>query len=108
MKRGCLLALILGISTLAWAGSARVRKSDLGDEWPLKVDEGILECSGARGVGEVTFTAGGVTYAVNGLAKGTKKYKSIEPIWKDNVQSEVKGLKMSIGPLIHRGLKLCR
>lgn len=85
---------------------AEVSREELGAKWPLTVDRGVLSCNGSNGVGQVIFTAGGKTYAVNGLARGMKKYPPVDEIWADNPSGP--GPKKDIGPLIDRGLKLCR
>jgi hypothetical protein len=89
------------------ASEAKITKQEFGDKWPFTVDEGILACKGTSSFGEVTFTANGKTYAVNGAARGTKKYIPADEIWADN-PSPLGGPKKDIGPIIERGLKLCR
>jgi hypothetical protein len=84
----------------------RITKQEFGTKWPFTVDEGTLACKGKSSFGEVIFTANGKTYAINGTAKGTKKYLSIDEIWADN--PSVSGVKKDIGPIIERGLKLCQ
>jgi len=73
-----------------------------GKKWPLTVDSGTLSCeSGSR----ITFTSGGTTYAVNGLAKGDHRWADIDPIWADDGSGL--GLKVDIGDLIGAGQALC-
>ncbi len=83
----------------------QVSRSELGEEWPLTVDEGVLACDGKDGTGSATFTSGGTKYALNGLAKGKGDGIDIDPIWAPN--PEVSGLKKDISPLIDRALALC-
>ena len=52
------------------------------------------------------FTTKGSSYAVNGVAKATNKYRPIEEVWAEN--PSLPGTKKNIGPIINRGLKLCR
>ena len=86
-------------------GGEEISRQDLGKDWPLTVDSGTLHCERV-GLDAVTFTADdGTTYAVNGAAKGTDEWPDIDRIWADN--PDVKGLKIDIGPLIQRGLRLC-
>jgi hypothetical protein len=86
-----------------------ISRTDLGDAWPLTVDTGVLSCIGRKGVGLVTFTVDGVTYAVNGLAKQGGRWESIDAIWIDDPNIKVEPpVKKNIGPLIERGLALCR
>lgn len=96
------------------ARSTPISKADMGAQWPLKVDAGVLDCtvvgqlSNGEPIGTVTFTAKGRTYAVNGIAKGHAKkhgWRDVDEIWKKDPANP--GLKINIGPLISRGLALC-
>ena len=106
---GALVFLILFGVCLANVGDGSTQSSDADREtfevfdleWPLTVDSGTLYCSG----GEVTFEANGTRYAVNGTAKATGKYPSIDPIWAPAPGGL--GLKRNIGDLIDQGLRLC-
>src|SRR5919205_2500571 len=60
---------------------AKINKQEFGKDWPFTVDEGILACKGSGGASEVIFMANGATYAVNGVAKATKKYRPIDEVW---------------------------
>jgi hypothetical protein len=104
--RSVLLAVAAGAlvgSSSGGGGSAvEVSRSDFGNEWPLTVDSGTLDCDEP---GLVTFSANGTTYAVNGLAIGSDRWPDIDAIWADDPQQP--GLKISIGPLIDRGLAIC-
>jgi hypothetical protein len=57
-----------------------IRAADLGDAWPLTVDRGVLRCEVGSHV--VFRTMDGTDYAVNGSAKGTRRFQPIEAIWK--------------------------
>jgi hypothetical protein len=87
-----------------------VTHTDLGNEWPLTVEYGVLECDNAT-AGQIdlqiaTFTGpDGTVYALNGTAKDHTNAADIDPIWADD--PEVEGLKISIGSLIDRALALC-
>lgn len=88
------------------SNEARMTRADLGADWPLTVDEGVVSCEGiSEGLGEIYFTAEGTKYAVNGLAQGASEGPDIDVIWADN--PEMEGLKINIGPIIDRGLELC-
>jgi hypothetical protein len=84
-----------------------VTRAMMGDDWPLTVDAGQLACNAQ---GHVTFASGGVTYAVNGTAKGAiangAPYQPIDTIWLDD--PNVAGLKLSLQPLLDIGLSLCK
>lgn len=82
--------------------SSETVEGGMGQEWPLTVDHGELACTGA---GAVTFKTGATTYAVNGTARGQKKWPDIDPIWAD--RNDGTDLKVNIGPLIDLGLAMC-
>lgn len=90
-----------------------ISRSSLGDVWPFTVDSGLLAANptGRLGDGtliaEVTFTTGGKTYWVNGIAKGTHKYNDLYEIWADDpkVPREL-AIKKDMGPIIDMGLRL--
>jgi Protein of unknown function (DUF2511) len=84
----------------------KISKSDFGNAWPFTVEEGLLSCKGGNGFGAVIFSSNGVTYAVNGIAKGRKTYNGIEVIWIDN--PAIPGIKKNLSTIIDRGLKLCK
>ena len=97
-----------------------IREVDYGDAWPFTVPQGELRCiQGDR----VVFTAGDISYAVNGLAVSAG-YAPIEPIWRpdlpmirtlakafdmtvpESMENETL-VRVSIGPVIDAGLALC-
>jgi Protein of unknown function (DUF2511) len=49
-----------------------------------RLESNHLSCNGGNGLGAVIFSSNGITYAVNGIAKGRKTYNDIEAIWVDN------------------------
>jgi hypothetical protein len=82
-----------------------ISRTDLGTKWPLTVESGTLRCEGSGGVGDVTFSATGKTYWVNGTAKATERYADFSEIWADD--PSVSGLKINAGALTDAGLQLC-
>lgn len=86
-----------------------VTRDDMGDEWPLTVDFGALDChkSTVNGIEllSVTFRVPHMQYAVNGTAKANTPFTDIDEIWAD-VPGE-KGMKIDIGPFLDRGLTRC-
>ena len=90
-----------GASSTTSGTSIDISKNDLGEDWPLTVDAGTLSCEN----GAVTFESGGTQYAVNGMAGSRDIGVDIEPIWADDPSGDAP--KVSIGPLIQRGLVLC-
>lgn len=77
-------------------------------EWPLTVSKGVVRCEGSDGSGSVIFRApDGTDYAVNGTAKAVKQdLPEIAAIWKKD--PDVPGTRINIGPVIDRGLELCK
>lgn len=84
-----------------------VTRTDLGSEWPLAVDYGIVTCKDETGNAKsAIFTApNGTKYALNGTAKSFTDGADINPIWADD--PDVEGLKIPIGALIKHALTLC-
>lgn len=85
-------------------------RTDMGDEWPLTLDYGVVACENDTAGGQPLMIAtfadpGGTLYALNGTAKSHTDAADIEPIWADD--PEVEGLKISIGPLIDHALTFC-
>ncbi len=83
-----------------------ISRAELGEDWPLTVDDGVLKCDDAS---RVTFTTGGVIYAVNGTAAGFADrfgWKSINDL--SVPDPNYAGLIKDMRPLINRGLALCK
>jgi hypothetical protein len=99
-------SLVCLAPAISLAESEKVTRNMFGKAWPLTVDEGILSCTGAKGLGVVTFEAKGTRYAVNGVAMSQKKYADIGKIWAPDPSGIVP--KKNLGPLLERGLKLCK
>lgn len=98
---GILTVAILAACERAFA--VEISQAEYGDKWPFTVPSGRLECIPYS---KVVFHAGGVAYAVNGLAMSDKRYRNIRPIWRDN--PGVGGPKVNIGSVLDRGLALCK
>jgi hypothetical protein len=87
-----------------------LRPSEYGEKWPLTVQNGTLNCTPLGTLGIVKFTANGITYAVNGTAKARAKqngWREIDEIWRDNPNPQY-GPKINIGPIVEKGLSLCK
>lgn len=109
--------ILQSMSFTATAGnSIEISTAEFGDKWPFTVSSGKLMCSPP---GSVTFAANEKVYAVNGLAKSNRRNADIREIWKDDTESQHAQYmlkqgrpdlvpKISISPIIDRGLKLCR
>lgn len=84
--------------------SKKIGRADTAD-WPLTVESGVLKCEGSGGFGKVTIEVDGKSYALNGSAMSDKSNVDLRPIWADD---KAAGFKMSVGPLIQEGLRLCK
>lgn len=83
-----------------------VSREQLGDDWPLAVPSGILECQPGQ---VVIFRSGGVVYAVNGTAKGlaeANRWQEIEDIG-IRLADQGPGAIKNLQPILDRGLALC-
>lgn len=89
--------------------SSRRRKrdsiSELGDTWPLTVDNGTIGCTSIGGASAPYFVDPfGNRYGLSGHATTHMKLKEIDPIWKVNADGWG---KINISPLREAALKLC-
>ena len=103
------------------ANSKTIRQSDYGDKWPLTVSEATLLCKGGLGI---YIYVNERYYPVNGSAQAQwiidryigEPIYNLEDIWAYHpVYGEEWAskhgehpLRISIGPLIDDGLKLCK
>lgn len=97
-------------TSISYAGGVQITESEYGEEWPLTAKEGTLNCTSLGTLGIITFTANGITYAVNGTAKARARqsgWREINEIWKDNPNPQY-GPKINIAPLVQKGLSLCK
>jgi len=111
---GVLIFLIIGGLYMVSSSSSSkqsnrrtVSSADFPGEWMLTVDKGELICKAPKGTANtiVFIVPDGTEYGVNGIAT-SRGYADIQPIWKDN--PEIPGTKINIGPLISKGLELCK
>lgn len=85
-----------------------ITQTELGDQWPFTVSQGILECIPP---GIVIFHVNNKIYAVNGLAS-SRGYAKIDEIWREDPTKPGKwqaGLitKVDLTNIIKKGLDLC-
>ena len=84
--------------------------------WPLTIDEGVISCVmvdmplGTLPVA-VIADGNGTIWALNGIAKTYVPIlggrSEIRPIWRDDPRYPGTEIKIDIGPLIQRALRLC-
>lgn len=74
--------------------------------WPFTVDTATLMCSEGAGGQRVTVTANREMYALNGAAKSQTDLPDFDVIWRDDPNTP--GMKVDIGPMLDRGLALCK
>jgi Protein of unknown function (DUF2511) len=73
-----------------------VSQSQYATHWPFEVEQARLRCEGK---GAVILNVRGMDYALNGLA-ASNRYRPIQAVMIDP--------KIDIGPIISRGLTLCK
>ena len=84
-------------------GPAYVSRTELGQDWPLTVEEGTVRCIDIEGFHGVLFGVDGRWYALNGIARFTTASAKIDELVAHNPSGATKDLS----PLIERGLALC-
>jgi Protein of unknown function (DUF2511) len=77
-------------------GGIEVNQSQYANHWPFEVEQARLRCEGK---GAVILNVRGADYAVNGMA-ASNRYRPIQAVIIDP--------KIDIGPIISRGLTLCK
>ena len=105
MKKLLLIAL-LALSANVFSQSIEVTKETFKGEWPFTVNQGYLQCEMDGKWSRIYFYTNETKYALNGLA--SKRGKSIDPIWKDNLKYGDLGIKVSISDMIKKGLEICK
>jgi hypothetical protein len=117
MKRLLLLALVALASCAPETAQERLARqlrrydhaelatrSQFGDKWPFGPDTVIVHCE--KQIYYLVSTLDGRTYALNGTAKSTQKYKDIEEIWLPD-KSMGGNWKINIGPILDIANKNC-
>lgn len=75
-----ILILILCGGCRAAPGERAISRAEFGEAWPLTVDGGVIACVDGS---SVVFRADGLTYTINGTARGqaaARGYRDIAPI----------------------------
>lgn len=98
---GTSLVLLTGL--VACSGD-EISKEQLGDDWPLTVESGVLKCIDDNGILLAIIEVNGVEYQLNGAAK-SMGYENIDIIWSNN--PSIPGARLSLSPLISKALELC-
>lgn len=92
----------------AQAGLALIDQEQFGDNWPFTPPEMHLSCLPGKAV-VVMDVESGVMYPLNGSASQQAKrhgMAALSEIWRDNPR--IPGTKVSVNPVINRGLQLCK
>lgn len=101
-------SLLLAATAMAAANIELVSAGDYGQDWPLTLDEVHLMCLDGDAV-VASDPESGRMYPLNGTANAKAARLALEPlapIWRDDPAAP--GAKLSVGPLIERGLTLCK
>jgi Protein of unknown function (DUF2511) len=93
---GLTLGFTAGLILLPDQPGIEVNQSQYANHWPFEVEQARLRCEGK---GAVILTVRGTDYAVNGMA-ASDRYRPIQAVIIDP--------KIDIGPIISRGLTLCK
>lgn len=100
-----LLAVALVVAAAGGCGQDEQRlelsREQLGEQWPLTVERGVLTCSDR----DLTITVDGTDYALGAGGDGTGRGEPIDPLQAQD--EDVPGARKSLGPLISRALELC-
>jgi hypothetical protein len=96
--------LLLIIAAPVQAETITITAAEYGAEWPFTVNEGTLMCLPPGAV--ILKTRQGM-YNINGLAMSHyERNKDIREIWKPD--PKIPGMKIYLGDITNRGLKLCK
>src|SRR4029079_19505787 len=93
---GLRLGFTAGLIFLPDQPGIEVNQSQYANHWPFEVGQDRVPCAGKRAV---ILTTRGRDYAVNGRA-ASNRYRPIQAVIIDP--------KIDIGPIISRGLTLCK
>lgn len=105
MRPICVLGLLLIVVLSSCSNhSKRVGKSEFGDDWPFKVENGWVECVDGH---SVIFKANGDSYALNDAARLSGEYKNIREIIRPDANYPGKKIMMDLSLIEFEGLKLC-
>lgn len=99
---------LLGLLGSAAVAQDLISADDFGDTWPFTFEEGYVACHAGNAV-TVMDAESGRMYPLNGAAMGKANALGLDdlgPVWRDN--PEISGTKVSVGPVIEKGLTLCR
>jgi hypothetical protein len=106
-----LIIAAIGLSvSIAHSAGTSASRTEYGDKWPYTIPEGTLNCeirmAGGYKKQDVTISYNGKTYAINGSARSSGKYRPLEEIWRDDPRFA--GSKIPDPGIIQKGLALCR
>jgi hypothetical protein len=93
---GLILGFTTGLILLPNPPGVEVNQSQYLNHWPFEVEQARLRCEGK---GAVILNVRGMDYALNGMA-ASNRYRPIQAVVIDP--------KIDIGPIISRGLTLCK
>lgn len=110
MRKGLISLALAGLYTSAVFAAQQdlISAEDFGDAWPFTFEEAYVACHAGRAV-TVMDAESGRMYPLNGAAKGKAAalgLDDLESVWLDN--AEIPGTKVSVGPVIEKGLTLCQ
>ena len=101
------LVVVLGAGACGGDSTMVMSADELGEGWPLTVDEVRVRCEPAFAV---VARAEGIDYAVNGAAMGQAEewaWVDIAVLTLPDPELGAMGVSMSVAPIIDVGLGLC-
>lgn len=100
--------LLLAATAAAAANIELVSADDYGQDWPFTLEEVHLLCMDGNAV-VASDPENGRMYPLNGAANakaGRLALEPLTPIWRED--PALPGTKLSVAPIIERGLVLCQ
>lgn len=107
MRKGLFALVFAGVPVAVAAQQDLISADDYAGVWPFTFEEGYVACHVGNAI-TVMDAESGRMYPLNGAAKSRANALALEDldnIWRES--TEIPGTKVSIGPMIEKGLSLC-
>lgn len=110
MRNGLFALVFIGAFSSAAVAAQQdlISAEDFGDAWPFTFEEAYVACHAGRAV-TVMDAESGRMYPVNGAASGKASalgLDALDSVWRES--AEIPGTKVSVAPVIEKGLTLCQ
>lgn len=109
MRNGLFALMFAGAFSSATLAAQQdlISAEDFEDAWPFTFEEAYVACHAGRAV-TVMDAESGRMYPLNGAAKGKAAalgLDALDEVWRES--AEIPGTKVSVAPVIEKGLSLC-